>query len=73
MIGKASVRGAALLAVAAVVLAGCGDSGSDDNNAAAQAGALEGRGPIKFATGKDTSGNMQKLVDSGTASTPTRR
>lgn len=63
MIGKASVRGAALLAVAAVVLAGCGDSGTDDNNSAAEAGALEGRGPIKFATGKDTSGNMQKLVD----------
>ncbi|TDV51991.1 ABC transporter substrate-binding protein [Actinophytocola oryzae] len=62
MIGKASVRGAALLAVAAVVLAGCGDSGSDDSGGG-QSGALEGRGPIKFATGKDTSGNMQKLVD----------
>jgi multiple sugar transport system substrate-binding protein len=61
MIGKASVRGAALLAVAAVVLAGCGDSGSGDSDT--QAGAIEGRGPIKFATGKDTSGNMQKLVD----------
>ena len=63
MIGKASVRGAALLAVAAVVLAGCGDSGSDGDNSAGQSGAIEGRGPIKFATGKDTSGNMQKLVD----------
>jgi multiple sugar transport system substrate-binding protein len=62
MIGKASVRGAALLAVAAVVLAGCGDSGgSGDSNAQSQK--IEGRGPIKFATGKDTSGNMQKLVD----------
>src|SRR6476469_4018920 len=61
MIGKASVRGAALLAVAAMVLAGCGDSGSDSSGG--QSGALEGRGPIKFATGKDTSGNMQKLVD----------
>jgi multiple sugar transport system substrate-binding protein len=63
MIGKASVRGAALLAVAAVVLAGCGDSGSEDPGGNGQSGALEGRGPIKFATGKDTSGNMQKLVD----------
>ncbi len=64
MMGKARVRGAALLAVAAVVLAGCGDSGSDgDGGGGAAAGALEGRGPIKFATGKDTSGNMQKLVD----------
>lgn len=62
MIGKASVRGAALLAVAAVVLAGCGDSGSGDSTGG-QSGALEGRGPIKFVSGKDTSGNMQKLVD----------
>jgi multiple sugar transport system substrate-binding protein len=61
MVGKARVRGAALLAVAAVVLAGCGDSGSDSPSGGSTA--LEGRGPIKFATGKDTSGNMQKLVD----------
>ena len=63
MIGKASVRGAALLAVAAMALAGCGDSGSGDSSGGGQSGALEGRGPIKFATGKDISGNMQKLVD----------
>jgi len=66
MIGKARVRGAALLAVAAVALAGCGDSGSDNaggDGGGGAAPALEGRGPIKFATGKDTSGNMQKLVD----------
>ena len=62
MIGKAGVRGAALLAVAAVVLAGCGDSGSDSSSGG-ESQAIEGRGPIKFATGKDTSGNMQKLVD----------
>jgi trehalose/maltose transport system substrate-binding protein len=62
MVGKARVRGAALLAVAAVALAGCGDSGTDSPSGG-DAGALEGRGPIKFATGKDTSGNMQKLVD----------
>lgn len=63
MIGKASVRGAALLAVAAVVLAGCGDSGSGSSGDGGGSQAIEGRGPIKFATGKDTSGNMQKLVD----------
>jgi multiple sugar transport system substrate-binding protein len=62
MIRKASVRGAALLAVAAVVLAGCGDSGSDESSGD-QSTTLEGRGPIKFVSGKDTSGNMQKLVD----------
>jgi multiple sugar transport system substrate-binding protein len=71
MIGKASVRGAALLAVAAVVLAGCGDSGSSSSDdSGGQATALEGRGPIKYATGKDTSGNMQKLVDEWNAKHP---
>lgn len=70
MMGKARVRGAALLAVAAVVLAGCGDSGSDGGGGGAASGALEGRGPIKFATGKDTSGNMQKLVDEWNADHP---
>jgi multiple sugar transport system substrate-binding protein len=69
MRGKASVRGAALLAVAAVVLAGCGDSGNDGGGGG-QATAIEGRGPIKFATGKDTSGNMQKLVNEWNAQHP---
>jgi len=73
MSGKARVRGAALLAVAAVVLAGCGDSGSDGGGGGgggSEPVALEGRGPIKFATGKDTSGNMQKLVDEWNADHP---
>lgn len=72
--GKARVRGAALLAVAAVALAGCGDDGGDaggsPSGGGGQAPALEGRGPIKFATGKDTSGNMQKLVDQWNAEHP---
>jgi len=58
------VRSAALLAAAAVVLAGCGDSGGGgDSSSGGAAPKLEGRGPITFATGKDTSGNIQKLVD----------
>ncbi len=64
------MRGAALLAVAAVVLAGCGDSGSTSSSGAQ---AIEGRGPIKFATGKDTSGNMQKLVDQWNAKHPNEK
>jgi multiple sugar transport system substrate-binding protein len=61
----ARARTAALLAVAAVVLAGCGDdsSSSGDSGSGGAAPKLDGRGPITFATGKDTSGNMQKLVD----------
>jgi multiple sugar transport system substrate-binding protein len=66
MSAGARARAAALLAVAAVVLAGCGDDGGSDGDSGGGEGAapaLEGRGPITFATGKDTSGNMQKLVD----------
>lgn len=65
MSAGARARTAALLAVAAVALAGCGDDSSSggDSGGGGAAPALEGRGPITFATGKDTSGNMQKLVD----------
>jgi multiple sugar transport system substrate-binding protein len=67
MSAGARVRGAAFLAAAAMVLAGCGDSGGDGGGGegGGQGGAakLEGRGPITFATGKDTSRNMQDLVD----------
>jgi multiple sugar transport system substrate-binding protein len=65
MSAGARARTAALLAVAAVALAGCGDDGGGggDTGGGGAAPALEGRGPITLATGKDTSGNMQKLVD----------
>lgn len=65
MSAGARARTAALLAVAAVALAGCGDDSSSggDSGGGGAAPALEGRGPITLATGKDTSGNMQKLVD----------
>jgi multiple sugar transport system substrate-binding protein len=65
MSARARARTAALLAVAAVTIAGCGsdDGGGGDAGGGGAAPALEGRGPITLATGKDTSGNMQKLVD----------
>ena len=66
MSAGARARSAALLAVAAIVLAGCGDDGGDADSGGSGGGAapaLTGRGPITLATGKDTSGNMQKLVD----------
>ncbi|MCT2587808.1 ABC transporter substrate-binding protein [Actinophytocola sp. S1-96] len=74
MSAGARVRTVALLAVAAVALAGCGgDDGGDGGGGGGGGGAapaLEGRGPITFATGKDTSGNMQKLVDEWNADHP---
>ncbi|XVS66924.1 ABC transporter substrate-binding protein [Actinosynnema sp. CA-299493] len=50
----------------AVLLASCGSGG--DQGGGQPSGALEGRGEVTFATGKDTSGNMQKLVDEWNAS-----
>ncbi|MEV0398695.1 ABC transporter substrate-binding protein [Actinoallomurus sp. NPDC050550] len=47
----------------AVMAAGCGGSKSDDKGGSKDAGALSGRGPITLATGKDTSGNLQNLVN----------
>lgn len=58
---------AGALAAFALLLSACGDDGdsgsADNGDSTPAADALEGRGPIKLATGKDTSGNMQKLID----------
>src|SRR5690554_1794903 len=49
--------------VAAATLAACGggDSGSGDGKG--DAAKLEGRGPITLATGKDTSGVLNKVLE----------
>ncbi|MGW4116216.1 ABC transporter substrate-binding protein [Actinosynnema sp. NPDC004786] len=60
-----ALRATAALGVA-VLLASCGSGG--DEGGQQPGGALEGRGEVTFATGKDTSGNMQKLVDEWNAS-----
>ncbi|MFI0349335.1 ABC transporter substrate-binding protein [Actinomadura sp. 9N407] len=44
-------------------LVACGDDSSGGEGGTAGA-ALTGRGPITLATGKDRSGNMQKMIDS---------
>ncbi|MCO5998173.1 ABC transporter substrate-binding protein [Actinoallomurus rhizosphaericola] len=58
-------RFAVIAASVAVVAAACGGSKSDDKKDASggSGGALTGRGPITLATGKDTSGNLQNLVN----------
>ena len=60
-----AARATAALGVA-VLLASCSSGG--DKGGEQPSGALEGRGEVTFATGKDTSGNMQKLVDEWNAS-----
>jgi trehalose/maltose transport system substrate-binding protein len=59
-------RGAVVL-VAAALLAACGNSNTPSSSGGSGGSggtpALEGTGDFTFATGKDTSGNMQKLAD----------
>ncbi|HEV8557266.1 MAG TPA: ABC transporter substrate-binding protein [Actinophytocola sp.] len=64
IVGARAIRGATVLA-AAVLLAACGNSnsGSSSGGGGGSSSELTGTGEITFATGKDTSGNMQKLVD----------
>ncbi|WP_328334225.1 ABC transporter substrate-binding protein [Kribbella sp. NBC_00382] len=63
---RSHTRKAVALAVAgslALLASACGgDDGSKSDTGGAAAGALEGRGPITFATGKDTSGNLGAQV-----------
>jgi multiple sugar transport system substrate-binding protein len=64
IVGARALRGAAVLAAGALLVSACGSSNSGSGGSSGSSGtALEGRGEITFATGKDTSGNMQKLVD----------
>lgn len=58
----------ALLATAC----GSGDDGSSSSGGSS-AGALDGRGPITLATGKDTSGNLQNQLDAWNASHPNEK
>ncbi|MFH0516458.1 ABC transporter substrate-binding protein [Streptomyces sp. M41] len=53
---------AAVIAVGALLLTACGSS---DDGAAGQAGpgSFEGRGPITYVAGKDTTGSVQPMLD----------
>ncbi|HEY3559358.1 MAG TPA: ABC transporter substrate-binding protein [Kribbella sp.] len=58
----------ALLATAC----GSGDNGSSSSGGSS-AGALDGRGPITFATGKDTSGFLPKQIEAWNSSHPNEK
>lgn len=71
---RAKLLGGALTATVALLLAGCGDdAGTPSGSGSTGGGGLEGRGEITFATGKDTSGNLQKLVEAWNAQHPNEK
>jgi multiple sugar transport system substrate-binding protein len=62
----------ALAASVALLATACGgDEGEGDGEGAT--GALEGRGPITFATGKDTSGNLTNQVNAWNSQHPNEK
>jgi multiple sugar transport system substrate-binding protein len=74
---RSHTRKAVALAVAGslVLLASAcgGDSGSSSGGGTAAAGALDGTGPINFATGKDTSGNLTNQVNAWNSQHPDQK
>jgi multiple sugar transport system substrate-binding protein len=67
---RAKLLGGAMVATVALLVAGCGDDDAGTPGGGGTDGGLEGRGEIALATGKDTSGNLQKLVDAWNADHP---
>ncbi|SEG10551.1 carbohydrate ABC transporter substrate-binding protein, CUT1 family [Thermomonospora echinospora] len=60
-----------VLAGLALALTACGGDGDGDTTTAGSGGGeLTGRGPITLVSGKDRSGNMQKMVDGWNAAHP---
>jgi multiple sugar transport system substrate-binding protein len=76
MTGRVWAKHGAIVLAAALALAACGDDGGSTAGGGTTTGGaptLEGRGEITFATGKDTSGNMVKLVDKWNADHPNEK
>ena len=73
---RSHTRKAAFVAVASsfVLLASaCGGGDNESSSGGSSAGALEGRGPITLASGKDTSGNLQNQLNAWNASHPNEK
>lgn len=62
------LRTAAGASLTALALAACGTGGSEQ--AAPGVGEFEGRGPITYAAGKDTTGTVQGMIDEWNADHP---
>ncbi|MEU7057432.1 ABC transporter substrate-binding protein [Streptomyces sp. NPDC046197] len=53
----------ATLVAAGLLLTACGSSGGSDAGKQAQNASFQGRGPITYVAGKDSSGVVQKVID----------
>lgn len=66
---KSRLTAAVSLAVLATIASGCSGSTPGSDNTASD----NGRGPITFATGKDTTGQLQKLLDQWNTAHPSEK
>ena len=62
-----------LAAGLALALTACGGGSGSKTTAQPKSDELSGRGPITFVTGKDTSGNLQKQIDTWNGQHPTEQ
>jgi len=70
---RTRLLGGASVVTVALLLAACGSDSGTSSGGGGGGGGIEGRGEITLATGKDTSGNMQKLVDKWNADHPNEK
>src|SRR5262245_66648416 len=73
---RSHTRKTAFVAVAssfALLAAACGGGDNTSSSGGSSAGALEGRGPITLAGGKDTSGNLQNQLNAWNSSHPNEK
>ncbi|MFI0730919.1 ABC transporter substrate-binding protein [Streptomyces sp. NPDC021225] len=63
MVTIRALRRSAGFVAAALVLTACGSSGGSDSGEQAGDPSFEGRGPITFVAGKDTTGTVQAALD----------
>ncbi|MFE6625334.1 ABC transporter substrate-binding protein [Streptomyces sp. NPDC057740] len=70
---SSTARAAAVLTASGLLLAACASPGGGDSGQAGAAASFEGRGPITYVAGKDTSGTVQPTIDRWNRLHPTEK
>lgn len=68
-----AVRCSAVLAACGLLVTACASPGGSDSGQAGAAASFEGRGPITYVAGKDTTGTVQPMIDRWNKQHPTEK